>query len=678
MPTSSPASGDSPSASQRRKTRKGTFSCWECKHRKRRCEFAPLSSSTCVYCQSRGIPCISQEHADPRSRSSDGQLSERIRHVESLVDQWIRQRDSCQPRIQPAAQSRDRASLPRPKEALILASPFQQLCKSLAALLPHPNTAELILTKGRFFSLPFLTRRIPLPDQSAVISDVNHSGNLFRRPLTTSHPIEFAQKLIQLALGLQQLDLTSCLNPQPQLQLTQSTSDSARRYLDLAARHVTSQDALVDSLDGLDALLLEARYYINSGELRSAWLIFRRALSIAQLIGLPRQSDEADNRAESLWVQLVYNDRFLSLMLGLPCAVKDLELLDKQALDTYSPLRKLYRIHSVIAGRIMARNVHMQRCNWLSQRPTNGTCNFYAMTRSIDDELRKTARSVPIDCWRVPTLNSTLSDTDKMDRVSMLITQMHQYYLVILLHQPYLLLQLSHHTYSTQSELSPTLQDYSYSRHVIVPASREVLSRCLEFRNIRPILSYRGLEHKAFVGAVALLLSHILGHRSGAENVLEHQRPQDLAMIQQAIDTLDELCMSNDPNRDSAIRTKDLLSKLMRIETEAADGINYIACFEDSVGQDDALCSTSYQGLKFSVPYFGIICIIPEPVPHLQVESLLVGSAPAAEPQSLPLTLTEVDLDHGVHSQFALPSDAQAELQSIYEYSIDQHILYEG
>ncbi|PYH66935.1 C6 zinc finger domain protein [Aspergillus vadensis CBS 113365] len=687
MPTaSSPASGRSPTISKRRKTRKGTFSCWECKHRKRRCEFEPLKGSTCLYCQSRGIPCISQEHADPRSRSSHGQLSERICHVESLVDQLIRQRDSCQSQVQPPAQRRDRASSPRPKEALI-PSPFQQLCKSLAALLPHPNTAALILTKGRFFSLPFQTCRSPVRDQSAVFSGLEQSGDVSRLPLPTSHPIQYAQKLIELALGLQQLDLTSFPRPQLQLQLqiNQFTGHSSRRYLDLAARHVTSQDTLVDSLDGLDTLLLEARYYINTGELRSAWLIFRRALNIAQLIGLPRKRDEAESRAESLWIQLVYNDRFLSLMLGLPCQVKDVELLDRETLNKYSPLRKLYRIHAVIAGRIIVRNVHMQHCDWLYQ----STYDHYAVTRGIDDELRKNTRSVPIDCWKVPTLDSTLSDTDKMDKVSMLITQMHQHYLVILLHQPYLLMQLGNHTQISQSAISCILPEHSYSIQVVVPASREVLSRCLEFRNIRPILSYRGLEHKAFISAVTLLLSHILGHRAGSENVLEHQRPQNLAMIQQAIDTLAEVCTLNGPNRDSAIKTRSWLSRLLNIEAEAADGINYIACIErDNVGPDDALCHTSHRGLRFPIPYFGVICLIPEPVPDLQLDGLLSGSAQATGPdtaqlgpcldsQGLPSIVTESDIGRGLHSQISLLSDGQLELQSLFDWTGDSNILYE-
>ncbi|PWY80772.1 hypothetical protein BO94DRAFT_602052 [Aspergillus sclerotioniger CBS 115572] len=563
-------------ASKRRKIRKGTFSCWECKHRKRRCAFDP-DRAACAYCQSRGIPCVGQDRPDPRGCDSNHEnVQAQILYVERLVGQLVHQRD--------------RHFLPQQVPMT------RQLSGSLVSLLPHPSMALLILTKGRFFSLPFQT--ITTADQLDVST----------LPVSTAHPIQFAQKLIQLALGLQQLDLTTS---QPGLQLNQNTKSSARHYLDLATSHVTSQDALVDSLDGLDTLSLEARYHINSGNLRTAWLIFRRALSIAQMIGLP-WDDKASSRAESVWVQLVYNDRFLSLMLGLPFAVKD-HGFPSEAMDTYSPLRKLYRIHGAIAGRVIARNMRMQRRG----RPSQGEAyDHYGVTRSIDDELKKTARSVPVECWESPTLDSTLSDTDKMERVSMLITQMHQYYLLILLHQPYILSQNPH---ITESATLPLVLDHTYSKQVVVPASREVLNRCLAFRNIRPIISYRGIEHKAFTAAVTLLLSHIMGHRLGSANILEHQRPQDLATIQKVIRTLDELCSTNDPNRESAVETRRLLTRLVGIEAEAANGVNHIA-YLDGV-DTDVICSASHNSLRLPVPYFGAICIMPEPV-EPQVDDL--------------------------------------------------------
>jgi DNA replicative helicase MCM subunit Mcm2 (Cdc46/Mcm family) len=46
---------------KRRKVRKGTFSCWECKRRKMKCIPDSLTVFPCKSCQRRGSYCVSQE-----------------------------------------------------------------------------------------------------------------------------------------------------------------------------------------------------------------------------------------------------------------------------------------------------------------------------------------------------------------------------------------------------------------------------------------------------------------------------------------------------------------------------------------------------------------------------------------------------------------------------------------
>jgi len=56
------SSQDAYGPAKRRKVRKGTHSCWECKRRKMKCRFDPrISSTSCNGCRRRGSPCISQE-----------------------------------------------------------------------------------------------------------------------------------------------------------------------------------------------------------------------------------------------------------------------------------------------------------------------------------------------------------------------------------------------------------------------------------------------------------------------------------------------------------------------------------------------------------------------------------------------------------------------------------------
>jgi Fungal Zn(2)-Cys(6) binuclear cluster domain len=65
------------SEAKRRKVRKGTHSCWECKRRKMKCIFDPLTNATttCNGCRRRGSQCVSQEFPEVVSFSVDDTLT---------------------------------------------------------------------------------------------------------------------------------------------------------------------------------------------------------------------------------------------------------------------------------------------------------------------------------------------------------------------------------------------------------------------------------------------------------------------------------------------------------------------------------------------------------------------------------------------------------------------------
>lgn len=79
----------------RKKMRKGTKSCIECRRRKIKCTFEPGRTSICNECFARGSTCIDQEHGDvnatptnaPNDQSSS--LKERVTQLEDLVKQVL-------------------------------------------------------------------------------------------------------------------------------------------------------------------------------------------------------------------------------------------------------------------------------------------------------------------------------------------------------------------------------------------------------------------------------------------------------------------------------------------------------------------------------------------------------------------------------------------------------------
>jgi Fungal Zn(2)-Cys(6) binuclear cluster domain len=82
---------DEMSASKRRKIRKGTRSCWECRQRKMKCIFAQPSDSTCARCYRRGVKCVSQEYPEEITVSLDRslQIADRMIRVEHLVEHLL-------------------------------------------------------------------------------------------------------------------------------------------------------------------------------------------------------------------------------------------------------------------------------------------------------------------------------------------------------------------------------------------------------------------------------------------------------------------------------------------------------------------------------------------------------------------------------------------------------------
>lgn len=95
-----PVSADHAQGPPRKKMRKGTKSCIECRRRKIKCTFEPGRTSICNECFARGSTCIDQEHGDipslthssSTSQQKDDQnssLKERVGYLEDLVKQVL-------------------------------------------------------------------------------------------------------------------------------------------------------------------------------------------------------------------------------------------------------------------------------------------------------------------------------------------------------------------------------------------------------------------------------------------------------------------------------------------------------------------------------------------------------------------------------------------------------------
>ncbi|EON65802.1 hypothetical protein W97_05041 [Coniosporium apollinis CBS 100218] len=80
-------SWEAPALGTRKRMRKGTRSCFECRRRKIRCVFPTAQPSVCTQCSAHGARCINQEHAEtaliPDRRKN---LRQRVTELEALIE----------------------------------------------------------------------------------------------------------------------------------------------------------------------------------------------------------------------------------------------------------------------------------------------------------------------------------------------------------------------------------------------------------------------------------------------------------------------------------------------------------------------------------------------------------------------------------------------------------------
>lgn len=134
---------------ERRKVRKGTQSCWECRRRKVRC----ISSSAvgpCDHCHRRGATCISQEYPDISPSSTDINVGARLSRVERLLEQLLcnpgpnspfrrSERDNDKPALAPEPQHNENIGI----SPTISKSPFT----------PRPDQVQDRRTAGKYEAL---------------------------------------------------------------------------------------------------------------------------------------------------------------------------------------------------------------------------------------------------------------------------------------------------------------------------------------------------------------------------------------------------------------------------------------------------------------------------------------------------------------------------------------------
>ncbi|RFU32341.1 hypothetical protein B7463_g3971, partial [Scytalidium lignicola] len=658
-------------SAKRRKIRKGTQSCWECKRRKIRCVLLSAEDTACVGCQRRRAPCISQEIEVPMledltgARTRDNrQLVERMARVEALLEDFLAgkvavpsvpvekhlvQHQDHQARsaedLSTLASSQAIRSLPTagfspeeprepagiptlgqstPSPSLALSSLHATALEHLFAAFPTEEDAKILLRES--FRVSLYTETINTqPHSKLTYETLAAPCSIPELPGPSTHPVLLAKRMLLFAITLQSP------GGEELLALSEPRSVLMCRLVTAATTWVTTKEEMHGTVESLVCIMLEGVYEINSGNLRRAWVAYRRAMTVAQLMGLHRTpmpplkciDPELDAKPDFMWFRIVYMDRYLSLLLGLPQGSTDTSMGAMSALRHEPPLGKFERLLTVVASRILERNA--------SPFATTDTTT----TQSIDSELLSISQSMPASFWRpVYFHNFTPGSPDTLLETLRLAAQVYYYGLLIQLHLPYIV-RIRDNTM------------HEYSKMTCVNASREIITRFIVHRSFNPMSSCsRPVDLFALLAAMTLLLAHIdVYHHRQTINFLAHQRFSDRAILEQALEKMDVI---SKVNKDIVTeQSAKLVRRLLEIEADAAQGSNYTARTDDGGEKGD-------EELRLHIPYLGVIKITRqgpisrEPHPTFQAESSsrTTPFAPCPHPAEQPLGQPTFPDDH--------------------------------
>ncbi|OBR04153.1 C6 zinc finger domain-containing protein [Colletotrichum higginsianum IMI 349063] len=659
-------------AAKRRFVRKGTKSCWECRRRKIRCIFDDKGPpDTCRTCWEKGAPCISQEFPEEEARSAPapaGGLGDRLGRVERLVERLYRRIDdleapasaspkkeeesrdgstptweapvnACSPRHaggRPAGaeipgpspldtggnDTLNRAHVGPPSQGpndagFSANAQLRAYSRQLSAAIPPPEDCRDIYKLYSDADLVFQAIFVPYCLLGSLEPEsVEHFMDSLREPM---HPVLLAKRMLMVAAMLQRLPANRPVKPG----VSESSFRIMEKLAETAIGVVCEANALMGTLEALECVVLQTAYLVNSGNPRLSLLSCRRAISLAQLMGIHRPHDpatvetldpESPRRTGFVWFRIVYLERFICLLLGLPSITHDARTICDETTRSYiesDPIQRLESFHSDIAAKVIRRN---DKDTFLSNMET---------THALDRELQAAAATMPPRWWTTPPdLVNPSGDSLPLEIVRhsiRLCNQIFHFFLVIQIHLPFMLRHAKDGTAA------------SSSRMACLEASRSVLACFVSTRsNARQACSVPdAADFYALIAAMTLLLAHVdARRRDRGRDVLAYQRHADRDRVEEALEHMrDRSSMSADM---LSVRSADVLRSLLAIEADAARGSTFTASLSPTSTSTSTPASCGVGGggggggghvgdsrnvLQLRIPCYGTVTISPDAPP---------------------------------------------------------------
>ncbi|KAI9765752.1 MAG: hypothetical protein M1840_007186 [Geoglossum simile] len=323
---------------------------------------------------------------------------------------------------------------------------------------------------------------------------------------------------------------------------------------------VISDSAYSATIEGMECLILLAKSYIDIGQPRRAWLMYRRGMAIAQLMGLYRTDADPLSRAR-VWWAVYHGDRFTSMLLGLPYGFNDAyygPTMDAMAEESGSwELRFILRC-ALIVGKVIDRNI-------MPGKPSLATAI------DLDEQMDAIATSTPEGWWEIPAeLPGPGPELDQLRE--RLLQQYFFFHTRIYLHLPFIV---------KSRKTSP----YDISRLACLEASRQMLRRFVILRaevQGACLFECKTSDFVGFMAAVVLLLG--LSSLSDVPNL--QSSDEDLRLIASM----------------ERIFHKEERDKGCKIASQCRKALQVLSGTQDN---NSSNADSSAEPHKIVIPYFG-------------------------------------------------------------------------
>lgn len=140
------------------------------------------------------------------------------------------------------------------------------------------------------------------------LDEIDSRGLFTVSTVSREDPIAVTRLLLCIAICIQQLSSDVDIH---KIKTTVPLRQTMSSIVEFIAQNVTSDDEMIGSLEGVECLALQGMYEVNTGNLRRSWLSFRKAITVAQLLGLHRAATKTSQenilqqtRRNALWYQI--------------------------------------------------------------------------------------------------------------------------------------------------------------------------------------------------------------------------------------------------------------------------------------------------------------------------------------------------------------------------------------